>query len=104
MEAGKLRHRLQVQSYTEAQDTVGQSIKTWSLETTRYGEVQPLQGRELFNAQQVQPQTTHKVIMRYYALTPAHRLVFNNRTFDVLSVINKDERNLVTEVLCAERL
>jgi len=48
---GKLRHRIALQSITTAKNAFGEDIPTWATYSTVWGSVEPLTGRELFNAQ-----------------------------------------------------
>jgi SPP1 family predicted phage head-tail adaptor len=76
MRAGLLRHRVQVQSPTGTQDEYGQAVLGWTTLGARWASVEPLMGREMWQAQQVQADTTHKVTLRYFdGLTPRYRLV-----------------------------
>lgn len=105
MKAGKLRHRVTIQTATENQDSFGQAVKTWDDTATRYASIEPLTGRELFNAVQVQPDVSHRVTLRHYeGLTPANRLKFGARYFEIKSVLNTEERGLETVALCVEKV
>jgi SPP1 family predicted phage head-tail adaptor len=74
--SGKLRRRIEIQEATETRDSHGGVIRSWSTVDTRWGSVEPLRGRELFEAQQVAPRVSVRVRMRHYpGLTTAHRLV-----------------------------
>ncbi len=80
MRAGRLRHRVQIQERVETtRDEHGGISPTWSTIATVSASVEPLRGRELFEAQQVQERTTIRVRMRHYpGLTTKHRLVLLN--------------------------
>lgn len=99
---GKLRHRIEIQTASEAADSLGQMTKTWTTAVTRYAAIEPLSGRELIQAQQVNSEITHKVTLRYYAVTSKMRFKFGSRYFEIMSVINKEERNLETVCMCKE--
>lgn len=75
---GRLRHRLKVQTLTESRDEFGgRGAEEWVDEPgTVRGEVEPTGGRELFQNGGVQAQATHRVKMRYRALSPKQRLVW----------------------------
>ena len=94
MNPGKLRHRLQIEKKVVARDSYGAETITWTDVDTVWGSVEPISGREYFLAQQVQSEVTHRVTIRYYAgMNPGWRIKFGTRIFDVLSVINTEERN-----------
>ena len=76
--AGKMKRRIRVQSESVSRDTFGQGLKTWTNATTVWGRDEPLTGAERFRAQQVNPQISRKVTLRYEAgvtdgITSRHR-------------------------------
>ena len=103
MRLGPLRQRVNIQARSATVDAFGQESETWATVATVWASVEPLSGRELLAAQQVQGETTHRIRMRYQAgVTTSTRLLFNLRPFDVRSVINKNEAGAFLELLCTE--
>ena len=103
MRLGPLRQRVNIQARSATVDAFGQESETWATVATVWASVEPLSGRELLAAQQVQGETTHRIRMRYQAgVTTSSRLLFNLRPFDVRSVINKNESGAFLELLCTE--
>lgn len=106
MQAGGLRHRVVIESATEAANATGELIPIWSALATRWASVEPLQGRERFAAQQAQPETDHRIRLRYdtalAGLKPKMRAKFGTRVFDILAVLNLGERKREFELLCRE--
>jgi SPP1 family predicted phage head-tail adaptor len=106
MQAGKLRHRVAFISITETQDDWGHVGETGTtILATRWTQIEPLSGRELDYWRQIHADVTHKLKIRYLAgLTPKHRATFGSRTFEILSVITKDEIKHEMEVIVKETL
>lgn len=105
MNIGQLRHRVIIQEVVETQDTYGQATKSYNDLGTRYASISPVNGTENKQGQQINAQVTHKINMRYTPLvTVKTRLLFGNRVFNIISVKNKDERNLELEILASEAL
>ena len=104
MRAGKLRHRVTIQTRTlGAADSYGHQAKTWADAATVWASVKPLDGAELFRAQQVQPEVTHSVGMRHNAnATPKARISHDSRTLEILTAINTEDRDIELELLCKE--
>ena len=102
MEVGKLRHRVDIQQVVESPDSYGQPVKTWRTIETRFAQIMPLTGHELVKAQKVNAEVSHKIIMRYCDLNSKNRLLFGARVFNILAVINIDERNWEIHVLAME--
>lgn len=102
---GLMRERVEVLSRSVSQDSYGGSGQAWTPLGEVWGKVEPLSGRELWQAQQVRPDVTHRVTIRHYpGLTPRHRLKLGTRVFEVQSVLNLEERGRVTECLCVEEV
>lgn len=108
MEAGKLRHRVVIEKNTPSLDAYGQPVPGWppgggAVFALRWASVEPLRGRELFTAQQVKPDVTHRVRLRWLkGLTTAMRIRHAGRYLNIDSIINRDERNIELELICHE--
>ena len=101
--AGKLRHRVQIIVRSEAVDEYGAPAPVVTVEATVWASVEPLRGREYFDAAQHQLEVTHRIRMRYRDLDPKDRLIrFDGRDFRVEAVINHEERGESLELLCVE--
>ena len=100
-----MRTRIEIQSRSMAADTYGGPNPTWSTAATRWGQITPLSGRELWQAQQVRPDVTHRIVLRYYAgLTPRHRLLVGSRVFNISSVLDIENRQRLHECVCVEEV
>ena len=103
MRAGKLRHRIEVQTSVETQDAYNQPTSVWTTAVTLWGSIEPLSGRELLRADAVMGEVTTRVRMRYDSnITPAARLKHGTRYFDIAAVMNREDRDAEVEVLCKE--
>jgi SPP1 family predicted phage head-tail adaptor len=100
---GKLRHRITIERVTETRDTDGSVIETWSTYVTVQASIEPISGREYFAAQSTQADATHRISLRYLSgIVPKMRVKFGSRIFDILSIINVDERNRELQLMCRE--
>lgn len=105
MRAGTLRHRVRIQQLVQTGDGMGGIMETWQDVAVVWAAVEPLQGRELFEAQQVRAELSHRVRLRYRPdIAPKMRLIHKGRVFHIESVINRDERNRELVLLCAEEV
>jgi len=105
--AGLLRHKVDIQSNGETVDSFGGVVSGWSDVVTDYpATVTPLRGVERDSQGRVESDVTHKVTIRYAsvvaALTTSHRVVYGSRVFDIKSVVNVGERNVMIELMCVE--
>jgi SPP1 family predicted phage head-tail adaptor len=102
MRAGDLRHRLEIQTATETLDTFGEPITTWATTVTRWGSVNPVIGRERFQANQITPETTHTIKLRYYALSAKQRIKWGTRIFNIENLYHTEEIKRDTIVMAKE--
>ncbi len=80
-------------------------MDTWTDFATAWADIQNLTGHELIAGQAVSNESRFNVTTRYVSgLTPAMRIVFGTRTFNILDVHNVDERNRRVQIVCQEGL
>lgn len=103
---GLLRHRVEIQEANETQDNSGFPVPSWpAVFTNVKAFVEPLSGTELFEARQLHAEVTHRITARYLAgITPKHRIQWGTRVFDILAVLNLEERSLLLEIMAKERV
>lgn len=105
MNAGPLRHRVKIQAKTLTTDSYGGPVETWADFDTVWANIEPLQGNELVKAQAVRTETTHRITMRYLSgVTPAHRITYAGRYFNLLSVIDPELRGRELLIMASEGL
>ena len=103
MHIGFLRKRITIQNETSTPDGAGGFVLAWSDVATVWAEIMPLNGREVFVAQQPEGRVTHRVTLRWFSgVTTDMRVVFNSRVFNIRSVLNTDERNQWLELMVEE--
>ncbi len=105
MQAGKLRHRIILQSSTLSRNANNERVKTWSTYGTVWGNVTPLRGQERLIADQIQSEITHNVQIRFDTATSVmakHRAIHGSRTFEINSVENVEERDRERLLRCKE--
>ncbi|WP_118841974.1 phage head closure protein [Haemophilus haemolyticus] len=103
MNIGKLRHRITLLKQVNDVNDYGASVQTWRTVATVWAEVRPLSGREYFSAQQVQSEVTTQIWLRYIdGIKPSMKVKFANREFEILSVLNTQERDVSLQLMCKE--
>lgn len=103
MRAGRLRHKATIQTSTEAQNSFGEPIRTWTTFATVWMEIAPMTGRELTAQKAALSETTIRVVIRYLSgVTPKMRVVYGTRTLEIESVADRDERHAEMELMCHE--
>ena len=106
MNPGKLRHRITLQEYREILDQYGTPIdQGWQDVATVWASVEPIQGREYIQLQNTQSGLTTRIRIRYRpGITPAMRVLYGTRVFDIQSVIDFEERHIELQLMCIERV
>lgn len=93
MQAGRLRHKITIQSKSVTPNAYGEEVITWGTFVECWAEISPLLGREYLAAAQVQAEITHRVRIRHRdGVYPTMRVLFGSRAFDILSVQQVEER------------
>lgn len=96
LNAGDLEHRVVFQSVTQTTDAAGGFTESWATSATVWGKLEPLKSFEKFVSMQTETHTSHKLTCRYNpAITTAKRMTYSGRVFDVVGVINVEERNTI---------
>ena len=103
MRAGKQRHKVTIQKPTETRDAVGGVTTTWATLGTIWASVEPLSGKELLSADQLNSIATLRVRCRYIKnLTHECRIFHKGRSLEIVSAQNIGERGVEYEILCRE--
>jgi SPP1 family predicted phage head-tail adaptor len=101
--AGALRHALTIEQATETRDAHGQALATWSTFATVPGSLEPLTGREVFAAAQVQAEVTARARIRYLeGVTAKMRISFESKIYAITAVIDRELKHRELELLLAE--
>ena len=105
MRAGSLRHKIIFQELTVANDTWGHSAETWTDQTTTYASIWTLRGTERMEGLKLDNEITHKIRIRYRTdLHPKMRIKFGARYFNIISLIDPDERHIYYEIMANEEI
>ena len=98
--------RITIQAENPTTDAGGGQTDPWASPTTVatvQACIEPMSGRELINAMQLQDAITHKITMRYRAgIIAKQRIAFGSRLFNIRAVINVEERNRFLELMVDE--
>lgn len=102
---GRLRHRVTLQKLEVTTDAIGQQIENWIDVANVWASVEPLSGKEYFRVQQINSEIRVKIIIRYLTGVTSHmRIKALKHTYNILSVINFEERNQYLELMCSNKV
>ena len=108
LQAGKLRHRVEIVQPSGVQDSFGgvtQDPTLWTSVLTCWASIEAQSGRDQLAANQFAAVTSHKITIRdprSVAITNAMYVWFKKRTFQIAAVLNPDERNKMLYLMVLE--
>ena len=106
MRIGLKRHRVTIERATTAQTDTGAMAKTWGSIGQVWAEIVPMRGDEQIQGMQLTAAVTHTIRMRRTgaaaSLTPADRITYAGRTFDLTSTVDIGERGREIECVATE--
>ncbi|TLP41041.1 phage head closure protein [Arcobacter arenosus] len=105
MYARNLRHRIAFQEQSSTTNAFNEKIDSWNDVFETWASIQTISGKEQYLSNQNYSTLSHKIRVRYSVLIDSkQRILFNNRVFKILSVLNIFEKNQELEILCEEVL
>lgn len=106
--AGRMRHRVAVQSPATTVDSYGQPTLTWSTVSTVWAELVGRGGGTQAIVNKGQVTLGHTVRIRYCAafstMDETWRLLLGSRVLEISSVNNVDYLNEILELTCSEEV
>ena len=65
--------------------------------------VAPMSGREYEESQKLRTETTYKIATRFFrGIKPEHRILYDNREFDIVSVLDLGEKHEELQIIATE--
>ena len=103
MKIGEMNKRVTLQGRVVTQSSSGAVTETWSDLDTVWAKIQPLKGREFWQAQQTSSELDVRVTIRYRKnISTVERVKYGNRYFNIVAVIDADERHRFLSLMCKE--
>ena len=103
MKIGEMNKRVILQGRVVTQTSSGAVTETWSNLDTVWAKIQPLKGKEFWQAQQMSSELDVRVTIRYRKnISTIERVNYGNRYFDIVAVIDADEKHRFLELMCKE--
>ena len=93
MQAGKLRHRVQLQQKEQTQNPqTGAMVDTWNTVATVWASVEPLSAREFIAAGASQSSVTTRITIRYReGVTAKMRALYRGQIYNITGVLPDPE-------------
>ena len=103
MRSGSLRSQVTIKQPTHTKDANADVTTTFGTVTVCWGLLEQLKGREWIESGMENSEITAKLRIRYFAgIDPTMQVYFGSRTFEIISVINPDERNRELDLMLKE--
>ncbi len=99
----RMRERVILRANTFAKDALGGNIPTTTTLATVWAKVQPLAGKELKDIGRLAAKQLYLVVIRHRTdLTTDNIIIWDNKTLNIRSVQNRDERSQFLSMECEE--
>ena len=103
MKIGRLRHALEIQSYTPTISENGETAKCWTRFALIFGEVRPVSATETIKADKAQQEISHVATIRHRSGVLAKmRVKWLGRTLEILAVIPDRTDSRMMQLTCKE--
>lgn len=103
MRSGDLRRRVTIQKQVPSKDSEGLPIIMWLNVATVYAAIEPLRGREFFQAGAEISEVNTRIRIRYLSgVLPNMRVLYGSRIFNVRTSIDIDDRHREMHLMCQE--
>ena len=91
---GSLNKRITIETYTQAADSYGETVRTWVTYSTKWASVEPLAMRELIAAKEQASKFEIMFRIKYIAgVKPKMRILYNSDYYNIEAVINTRNKN-----------
>jgi SPP1 family predicted phage head-tail adaptor len=102
--AGRFRKRIDIVEVKTTRSSSGALVPSESVFACAWAAIEPLNGRELFDAARESVSISTRVRMRpIEGVTEAMHVDFEGRKYDIETVINHNERDREMILMCSER-
>ena len=103
IQAGLLNKRITIQQQTKVSDSMGGFTITWSDVATVWAAIWPVSANEQTQAQSTAMVISHRIRIRYRSVIRASwRVQFDNRYFNIVSIVNPNEANEYLDLMVKE--
>lgn len=100
---GNLNKRITVQYETRVADGMGGFNTTWTDLADVWAAIWPVSAKETISSMQNVMEISHRIRVRYRStILPSYRIKFGTRYFNIVSIINPNEKNEWMDILAKE--
>lgn len=100
---GDFIHEIVIEKPIRTPDGQGGNTITYITHATPFAKIEPKKAQQVFFAQQLQHQVSHKLTMRFVpGVTAEMRITFDGRIFEIREIIDVLERKRFHEIMAWE--
>ena len=100
---GDLNKRIILQYETKVSDSMGGFTTVWNDAATVFAAIWPTSAAELVQSKQTDMVISHRIRIRFRSvLRPSWRIKFGTRYFNIVSIINPNEKNEYLDIMARE--
>lgn len=100
----ELRHRVKIQTLTDTADGEGGFTQAWATASTVWAAIYPMRAQQVADYKSIDVDADFLIKVRGdVSVAETQQIVYDSRTFEVLTVENAQERDVVKYVACKER-
>jgi len=100
---GDLNKRIILQYETKVSDSMGGFTTVWNDAATVFAAIWPTSAAELIQSMQTDMVISHRIRIRFRSvLRPSWRIKFGTRYFNIVSIINPNEKNEYLDIMARE--
>lgn len=107
IDVGRLNKRITFLKYTETENELGSTIQELAPYKTVWASVEPVNGKEYYEAQVTRNELTWNIYIRYsMEWTPDVDMIiqYGKRFFNIISIIDNREAHKLYKIVCTEKV
>lgn len=99
---GRLRNKIEIYRKQTITTEIGSDKEVYTLLKNVYAEIRPLRGKEYLESVQLEHKISYKITIRWTDINETDYIKYQNKFFDIESVIDVENRHRDIELMCNE--
>ena len=92
MRAGRRTKKIIIQRSTPSRGDYGEEVQAWATLSQPFANIKTVSGSETIQGGQIDAKSTHLITLRETDVTPNDRIKHGSRIFNIVKVMNPEER------------
>ena len=99
---GRLKNKIMIYRKTTVTTEIGSDKEVYAPLKAVYAEIRPLRGKEYLESVQLEHRISYKITIRYTDINETDYIKYQDKFFDIESVIDVENRHRDIELMCNE--